>query len=157
MTEQRAVTETRLRAGVLVVAAVGAAGTGLELALARHWKSPVQLVPWVALAIVGAGIAIVAARPSPGAIRAARVTAGAAIIAGAIGVFKHVEGNYDAAPLDAVYGPKWDTMSEASRWWHALIESVGPSPSFAPGALALIAALLLLATYRHPAVVRATS
>jgi MYXO-CTERM domain-containing protein len=42
-------------------------------------------------------------------------------------------------------------MSEAERWWSAFSKTVGPAPTFAPAALALVALVLLVATQRHPA------
>ena len=148
--EREAGAEGLLRAGLLGLGFLGSLGTMLELALARHWTGPIQLLPWVVLAIVSVVIGVVAVRPTHGVIGIARVVAVASIGAGLFGVFKHVKANYDAAPLDAVFGSRWEAMSGASRWWHALIESVGPSPSFAPAALALIAVCLLFATMRHP-------
>ena len=139
-----------LRRGLLAISALGVAGLWLELAVARHWNSTVQLVPWVAAGLVAVGVALVAIRPTPARLILARVLAVICVGSGLFGVIQHVESNYDSGELDAVYGPRWATMSTASRLWHALIESVGPSPSFAPGALALIAACLLLATARHP-------
>lgn len=145
-------TEALLRRGLLGLAGLGAVGTWIELGVSRHWQTAIQLIPWIAVGIVALGAAVVAVRPSAGAITFARGLGVLAIVAGCYGVFEHVRSNYDAAPLDAVYGAKWDGMSGAARWWHALIESVGPSPSFAPGALALVALCLLLATVHHPAV-----
>ncbi len=144
-------TEALLRRGLLGLAGLGALGTWVELGVSRHWKTTVQLIPWVAVGVVAVAAVLVAARPSRWAVLLARVLGAIAIVAGGFGVFEHVKSNYDAAPLDAVYGGRWEGMSGASRWWHALIESVGPSPSFAPGALALVAMCLLLATVRHPA------
>ena len=142
--------EQLLRRGILAVGFVGALGTMLELALARHWKSPVQLLPWVFLGVVAWTLAAVWLRPTRPVVRSARAIAVVAAGVGMFGVFEHVKANYDAAPLDAVFGPKWDATSGVSRWWHATIESVGPSPSFAPAALVLIAAVLLVATARLP-------
>ena len=123
--------EGSLRSGLLGLGFVGALGTMLELVLARHWSTPIRLLPWFVLAI----IAVLALRPTRGAIRLARAVAVASVAMGMFGVVEHVKANDDAARLDAVFGPKWDAMSGASRWWRALIESVGPSPPFAPAAL----------------------
>lgn len=145
-----------LRRGLLAITSLGIAGIWLELAVARHWTSPVQFIPWVSGAVAAVGVLLVALRPNPLRLNIARFLAAACVASGAFGVIQHVKSNYDSGELDAIYGPKWATMTTASRIWHALIESVGPSPSFAPGALALIAACLLLATVRHPAGQRAS-
>lgn len=147
--------ESVLRRGLLALALVATVGTWVELGISRHWDTPVQVLPWAAVGLVGAAAIVVAVRPGRGAIRLARGVSAVAIVAGLYGVYEHVESNYDSGPLDAVYGARWDSMGELSRWWHALVESVGPSPTFAPGALALTAACLLLATLRHPALVDA--
>jgi hypothetical protein len=73
------------------------------------------------------------------------------MIAAAVGVALHVNENYLAGPLDQRYERLWDGMSEAERWWAALSKAVGPVPTFAPAALALVALVLLVATQRHPA------
>ncbi len=140
-----------LRRGVLALAAVGALGTWLELAVARHWKSPVQLIPWISVLAVVIAVALVAASPTSGRILVARALAAVSALTGMFGVVKHVQSNYESGPLDAVYGQNWQTMGVLSRLWHATIESVGASPSFAPGALALLAACVLVATIGHPA------
>jgi len=140
-----------LRRGLLAIASLGVVGIWLELAVARHWKTTVQFVPWLAGAVVALGVLLVARKPTYPRLVAARILGVACAGSGIFGVIQHVKSNYDSGELDAIYGPKWATMSTASRLWHAAIESVGPSPSFAPGALALIAACLLLATVRHPA------
>jgi hypothetical protein len=145
-----------LRRGLLAITGLGIAGIWLELAVARHWTSPVQLIPWVTGGVAAVGVLFVAVRPNPLRLTIARFLGAACIASGVFGVIQHVKSNYDSGELDAVYGPKWATMTTTSRLWHALIESVGPSPSFAPGALALVAACLLLATVRHPAGQRAS-
>jgi hypothetical protein len=45
-------------------------------------------------------------------------------------------------------------MSEIERWWAAFSKAVGPAPTFAPAALALVSLVLLVATQRHPALAR---
>ena len=78
----------------------------------------------------------------------------AVILASAFGVLKHVQANYDTAPLDRVYGPKWDAMSALDRWWAAASGGVGPAPTLAAGIMVQAALCLLLATLRHPAMDR---
>jgi uncharacterized membrane protein YeaQ/YmgE (transglycosylase-associated protein family) len=142
--------EHTLRTGLLGIAALGVVGTLLELALARHWSGPLQVLPWIVVAILGVAVVLVAFRASPRVVRLARTVAIIAFPVGLFGVYEHVEANHSAGPLDAVYGARWDSMSGVSQWWHALVESVGPSPSFAPGAMALIALCLLVASIGHP-------
>jgi hypothetical protein len=139
-----------LRRGLLVLAGLGIAGTAVELAMLRHWKSFEQLIPWAALAVIALCLAAVAFRPTRATVLVARFGGLALVIAGLYGALEHVSGNLGAGPLDAVYGPRWDSMGTLARWWHALSGSVGPAPVLAPLILAQIALCLLLATVHHP-------
>jgi hypothetical protein len=143
-------TTALMRRFLLWLAAASAAGTAVELAMLRHWKSLDQLVPWVALAAAAVAIWLVA-RPTRRAIRTARVLALAVALTAAVGLAEHVVANYEAGPLDVGYAATWDSMSELSRWLVAVTETVGPSPPIAPGVLAQIGLAVLIATIRHPA------
>lgn len=72
------------------------------------------------------------------------------MLASCLGIYEHVKGNYEAGPLDRVYGEKWDSTSTVSRVWHAVNGSVGPAPLLASGALGLIGLLVFLSTMDHP-------
>ena len=140
---------SRLRRALLIVAGLTVAGTAAELAMLRHWKSNVQLVPWVVLVALAATVIAMARRPGGSAVLVVRVVAVAAGLSSGFGVFEHVKGNYEAGPLDANFTDRWATMSGAGRWWAAFAKTVGPSPSLAPGALALAALCVLFATLGH--------
>lgn len=70
----------------------GALGTMLERVLARHWSTPIRLLPSFVLAI----IAVVAMRPTRGAIRLARVIAIACALCA--GARRRVPAARDTAP-----------------------------------------------------------
>jgi hypothetical protein len=140
-----------LRRVLLGLAALTVLGTAIELVTLHHWEQATQLVAFACLLALAVPLALLAGRPSARAVRAARIVAGVVCVAAAFGMWEHVEGNYDAGPLDAVYGPDWETMSAASRWWAALVKTVGPSPALAPGVLVLASLCVLGATLRHPA------
>ena len=140
-----------LRRALVALAAVNTAGIALELATLRHWKSPVQLIAWAAVALLGAATGVLAAGPSAGAVRAVRWLAGVVAAAAVVGVLEHVRANYSAGPLDAALGPSWDRMSPLGRLWAAGTRSVGPAPSLAPAALGFAALCLCFATAHHPA------
>jgi hypothetical protein len=142
---------TVLRRCFAGLAAVSVAATAVELALIRHWTSTEQLIPWVALAAVVVGLALLFARPGPRSLRAVRVLGVAVVLTSALGIYEHVHANYEAAPLDFRYTNRWATMSTGSKWWAAASQSVGPSPTLAPGVLAQSAFCLLFATLGHPA------
>jgi len=126
-------------------------GTAVELALSRHWNSPVQFVPWAALAVMAVALALLVARPSRRALVGVRVLAVAVMLTAGFGIFEHALANYDAAPLDFRYTERWATMSAPAKWWAAASEAVGPSPTLAPGVLAQSSLCLLFATLGHPA------
>jgi hypothetical protein len=145
-------TETgALRKSVILVAAIGIVGLAAELVVERHWGTPVRYVPWLTLAALGWAVFRLWRGPTPRQVRAARVIAVAAMAAAGLGIALHINENYTAGPLDQTYSLIWDAMSEPQRWWAAFSKSLGPAPTFAPGALALIGLLVLVATQRHPA------
>ena len=146
-----------LRRCFLALAVAGTAGTGVELALSRHWTSATQLIPWYAVGGLAAGAVLLVARPRPISVRAVRVLAVVVVLTAGFGIYEHVLANYHAAPLDFRYEVKWATMSAGSRWWAAASESVGPSPTLAPAVLAQAAICLLLATLGHPALASGTA
>jgi hypothetical protein len=140
-----------LRRSLLVLAGVATAGAAAELLMLRHWGGVEQLIPWAVLGLMAAAIAVVACCPSRSRVRAVRVAASITLLSGVYGMVEHAVGNYDVAPLDADYGPRWSTMGELDRWWAAATGGVGPSPLLAPAVLTLIGLCLLFATVAHPA------
>ncbi|MFC7102654.1 hypothetical protein ACFQQB_20715 [Nonomuraea rubra] len=117
-------------------------GAALELAFERHWESPVQLIPWVALALQVAGLVLLLLRDAGPALTVVRVLAAIVLLASLYGVFTHVSVNHGMGAMD----PQWDTYSPLTQWWNALTKSVGAAPPLAPGMLAQSALLLLLAS-----------
>jgi hypothetical protein len=140
-----------LRRGVLVLAAVAAAGTAIELATERHWNTPTQLIPWVALGVLAVALALLVARPDHQRVRLARLLAAAVVLTSVYGVLEHIETNLDAGVLDGVYGGRWAALPFVQQLWYAATRTVGPAPPLAAGVLAQAALLTLLATWRHPA------
>ncbi len=143
--------ETLLRQCLLGLAALSAAGILVELAISRHWTGKVQLIPWVMAVVALAAIVAVVRRPSRPNLQTARLVAGLVLASSAYGVWIHARANHRAAPLDADFGPKWDGMNAVSQWWAATTGAVGPSPTFAPGALGLSALALGMFTIGHQA------
>ncbi|MEW9549671.1 hypothetical protein [Nonomuraea sp. NPDC050783] len=131
-----------LRLGLLGLVAIGIAGAVLELAFERHWHSPVQLIPWVALALLTVALVLLAVSDARRVVTAVRVLAGVVLLASAYGVYMHVSVNHGMGTMDA----EWGTLSPLTQWWYALTKSVGTAPPLAPGMLAQAALLLLLAS-----------
>jgi hypothetical protein len=140
-----------LRLGLLALCATGIVGTAAELAMLRHWQSPLQLVPWFALGGLAVALAGLARQPTAASVKWARGIAGAVIVVAAFGVMEHVMADYRDGAHSPRYSARWKTMSEASRWWAAASGGVGEAPTLAPGVLAEAAFCLALATVGHPA------
>ena len=142
---------TTLRRGILALAAIGIAGTTVELVFLRHWSGATQLVVWPAMLLLVVGLWVVVRRPSVSGIRWARILSATVLVFAAVGIALHVRGNLEAGPLDRVYATTWDGLSSLEQWWLAITGGVGPAPVLAPGALSEIALMILLATVAHPA------
>ena len=140
-----------LRRGFLWLGAASLAGITVELAVERHWTQPIQFVAWVAVAIAAAALALAAWSRSRARLRVAQILAALVILSALIGIWEHVEANYEAGELDYRTADTWETMPEATRWWLAISKSIGPSPPLAPTALAEVSLCVLFATWRHPA------
>ena len=123
-----------------------ALGIAVELVLERHWTKPSQLIPWVALAFVVASAVALLGTPNSATGRVIRAGLVLVVMAGLVGVVLHTHGNYEAGPLDAVYGERWDSMSVTARWWAAFRQQVGPAPAIVPLVLAQLAAMVAIAT-----------
>ncbi|MDE2934062.1 MAG: hypothetical protein OXS47_09380 [Chloroflexota bacterium] len=85
-----------LRAGLLLLVVLGVVGVALSLAYERHWQGPWQLAPWITLGIVTAATAALMVRPTAARAWLARTVAVLAIASSAIGVWQHVDANYNA-------------------------------------------------------------
>lgn len=148
-------TATILRRSMLALAAAGIVATAVELATLRHWTTTTQLIPWLVLAVLIAGVLIVALGPSRQMIRVVRAIAVIAALSGLYGLYIHVKANYDAAILDFHFTDRWPHMSLMSKVWAAGTGQVGPSPVMAPAVLSQCAVCLALATLRHPRLISA--
>jgi hypothetical protein len=139
-----------LRSGIQALAALAALGVAAELASLRHWQGS-QLIAWIALGANLLALLLVAAGPRRAGVLVARALAAIVVASALYGVWVHVKANYDTAPLDAVFGTRWPTLSEPERWWAAANGEAGPAPPLAPLVLAQVALTILLATVHHPA------
>ncbi|MFD8557571.1 hypothetical protein ACFV1N_09840 [Streptosporangium canum] len=136
-----------LRHGLIALTVLSILGTAFELATERHWQTWEQLLPWGALVLLAAGVALPALHDSPRVIVAVRGLAVAVVLVALFGVYAHVAANYEAGFFDQRYAGTWETLPALSSWWYALTKSVGPTPPLAPGMLAQTAFLLLLSAF----------
>jgi hypothetical protein len=132
-----------LRTLVLLLFAIGAAGTSAELLLIGHFEDGWQLAPVVLLAggVVAAGwISMSGGRAS---LRAFQFVTLLLIGAGAIGLWFHWRANSE---FEREVSP---SLTGAAFVWKA-IRGASP-PSAAPGTLIHLGLLGLAYTFRHPA------
>ena len=134
-----------VRRGLIALTVVGILAAAFELASERHWNGTEQLIPWVALAILAVGVALLLA-PGGRGVRAARLLAVLVLAASAYGVLDHILVNYESGALDQRYADSWETLPALQQWWLAVTKTVGPAPTLAPGVLGQSALLLVLAS-----------
>ena len=129
----------RLLAGIFLF---GSVGTGAELVLLDHVEDAWQMAPLVLIGVACALLAVVALRPSPGAVRLFQLTMVAFVLSGVAGMALHYQGNVefelelepDASGLPLV----WESLK-------------GATPALAPGTMMLLGALGLICTSRQSA------
>lgn len=140
-TEKTAVGD-HLRLLLLALLLLGAAGLLAELVLLEHFESAWQWTPLVLLSVVLLVAAVLLVRPSRAGIRIFRVILLLCVVAGAVGVWLHLQGNY-----------QWELeKGEGLTGLRLFLEVLrGATPVLAPGALAQLGLLGLLWTYGHPA------
>ncbi|GAA0906804.1 hypothetical protein [Pseudonocardia zijingensis] len=134
-----------VRRGLIALTGIGVLATAFELAAERHWGHIEQLVPWLALAVIAVAIGLLLL-PDGRGTTAARVLAVLVLGAALYGVIEHVLVNAGAGRFDPHYGDVWQSLPLLERGWYAVTKTVGSAPTLAPGVLAQIALLLLLAT-----------
>lgn len=131
-----------LRQLMLAIVFIGIVGLEVELALLRHAESLTQWIPHVALIIGLLAAVAVYSRPGVATLRAFQGVMLIFVVVGALGVFLHLKGNVEFA-LE-----RDPSLTGTQLIWKALR---GATPTLAPGALAQLALLGLLYTYKHPA------
>ena len=133
---------TTIRRTLAAIFVSGSIGTGFELLLLEHTESFWQIVP---LALIGLGciaLAVLAIRPAIAGLRAFQLTMWLLVASGLAGVLLHYQGNVEfEVELNPEVGG-WELFWEALK---------GATPSLAPGTMALLGALGLAYSYRHPA------
>jgi hypothetical protein len=132
----------RLRRFLLGLAAFICVGTMVELALAKHWEGPTQLLPFLLTGLSLVAIGAVLINPQPGRLRLLRWITTVTLAGSLFGVFEHLEHNIEFALEIRPNAAVGDVFLEALA---------GGNPLLAPGILAFMAVLALAATYYHPA------
>jgi hypothetical protein len=140
--------EPRLRQFLLLLISVGLLGLGVELVLMEHYEDWWQIVP---LALISANLVVILWQvSSPGwpSLQSLRVLMVAMLAAGAIGIVLHYRANMEFQ-LE---------MSPGLSGWDLFLKTIHAKvpPPLAPAAMAQLALLGLLYTYRHPLLTHST-
>ena len=133
---------------VLAVLWLGVVGTGIELLLLKHFDGAWQIAPLALLACGVVALAVLAAVPRPGAVRALQLVMAIFVVSGAIGVLLHYRGNVE-----------WELDRVASLRGFDLFKAaiMGATPALAPGTMVQLGIVGLLYSYLHPAARRGTT
>lgn len=134
--------EQQLRTFLLVTSGFLCLGTIVELVLAKHYKEPAQLIPFVLCFVGFVTVAAALLRPSRTSVWVLRGVMVVLALGSAFGIYEHLSGN--AAFISEIQ----PNSSGIGFWLQAL---GGAAPLLAPGILALAGALALAGTYGHPA------
>jgi hypothetical protein len=131
----------RWRRWALYLFLLGVVGVAAELYLLEHFEDPAQWTPLALLAVglVSALVAVV--RPSAGAVWLLRVVAVGFVLVAGLGIYFHIRSNVE---FELELRP---TMGGMELVWESL---KGAMPALAPGAMAQLGLLGLLATFKHP-------
>jgi hypothetical protein len=124
----------------------GILGLLLELILLEHTESLWQWIPLAALAGGFVAGTLVAVRPSAATLRLFQAVMVLFLGAGLLGLYLHFQGNL---AFERETDP---SLQGLALYWAALR---GATPALAPGALAQLALLGLLYTFRHPSLAEA--
>jgi hypothetical protein len=120
----------------------GSVGTAAELWLLEHTEDAWQKAPLVLIAVASVVLAVVVVRPTAAAVRLFQIAMAAFIASGVAGLALHYRGNVEF---------ELELQPDASGF-HLFWESMrGATPVLAPGTMALLGAIGLTYTYRHPA------
>lgn len=134
-----------LRRLLLALVLLGQAGLLAELVLLEHTESAWQWAPLVLLLLGMPAVAGVLLRPGPATLRLVQSVALLMLAAGALGVYLHYRGNTEF---------ELESDPALGGWTLFRLAMQGATPALAPGALAQLGLVALLATYRHPALTR---
>ena len=120
----------------------GSVGTAAELVLLDHVEDAWQKAPLVLIGLACVLLAVVALRPSSGAVRLFQLTMVLYMLSGVAGVALHYRGNLE---FERELRPD---ASGLPLVWEAL---KGATPALAPGTMMLLGALGLTCTSRQHA------
>jgi hypothetical protein len=128
----------QLRTFLFALAASLFAGTVVELIAVKHYQDPIQLVPFALCGLGLIAIAVVWSRPGRTTVLAFRMLMLVIASGSGLGVYKHIEGNYEFAH---------EIHPRASATSLITSAVTGRDPPMAPGILAIGASIAVAATF----------
>ncbi|MBX3086226.1 MAG: hypothetical protein KF716_31610 [Anaerolineae bacterium] len=141
------VIERRIRLLLLILVAAICVGTVTELILRKHTGETIQFVPFVVSGLGLLSVIAVLVRPQATTIWVLRGVMVLAIGASLLGMWEHLETNYNFE----------SEMRPNAAFTDVIVPTLmGAAPLLAPGILALGGVLGLAATYYHPALGKRT-
>ena len=123
---------------LLLITLISATGTFVELLLLEHTEEFYQLIPVVLLAVVAIAATLVFVAPRRWSINLLRGVLVLCLISAALGIFFHYQGNTEFVLERTPKLNGWPLFSKAM---------MGATPALAPGTMAQLALIGLLATY----------
>jgi hypothetical protein len=136
-----------LRRLALALTAFGLVMTTVDLVFLEHYEEAVMLAPLAVNAVALAAVVLHAIGGSAATVRILQFAMLALLVTSAVGVVLHYRGSLEfQIDMDP-------TLSASELFWKVM--HMKAPPTLAPGALAQLGLLGLLATYRHPALRRA--
>lgn len=137
-----------LRGLALALTAFGLVATTVDLVFLEHYEETPMLIPIGVNVLALAAIVLHAIAGSKGTVRILQVAMGLLVVTSLIGVMLHYRGSLEfQIDMDP-------TLSASELFWKVM--HMKAPPTLAPGALAQLGLLGLIATYRHPALRRTT-
>jgi hypothetical protein len=131
----------------LALTAFGLVMTTVDLVFLEHYEEAVMLAPLAVNAVALAAVVLHAIGGSAATVRILQFAMLALLVTSAVGVVLHYRGSLEfQIDMDP-------TLSASELFWKVM--HMKAPPTLAPGALAQLGLLGLLATYRHPALRRA--
>ena len=127
---------------LLMLVAVGLVGLTVELALLEHYEEWQQVLPLAALGAGAIALGALVLRPARVTVRAFQAVMVSFVVLGGAGIYLHYSGNVE---FEIEMAPDARGLALV---WSALR---GATPALAPGALAQLGLLGLIASVRHPA------
>ena len=85
----------RIRWALLLLTALGLAGTAVQLAMERHWVEPWQFAPWAALGGIAIALIALLVTTNRTTVRLARIIAVIVLLITGVGLWQHFSANYE--------------------------------------------------------------